>query len=214
MKESVKIISKELTWKGLKMQLTNKELCEIFQQEYENDKYYNFELLLGGIYKAFNKEVNFEYFSSWCVLVANCFNYTNYSSDILNKLMWNLAYFFDGISFEDSWNRKRLLYDIAVMKHINYRIERKMKKIKTPFETNGVERILVFDHANWTNDSIVYRVIIKDNRNKQFCLKYIDDYSFEYDENINYTFVNERKFNKIFDDFYSGEWKENHKLRF
>lgn len=62
MNESVKIISKELTWKGLKMQLTSKELCEIFQQEYEKDKYYNFELLMGGIYKAFNKEINFEYF--------------------------------------------------------------------------------------------------------------------------------------------------------
>lgn len=128
--------------------------------------------------------------------------------------MWDLAYFFDGISFEDSWNRKQLLHDIAVMKNINYDIERKMKKIKTPFETNGVERILVFDHANWTNNSIVYRVIIKDNRNKQFCLKYIDDFGFEYDENVNYTFVNEREFNKIFNSFYNEKWKENNKLKF
>ena len=53
-------ISKELTWKGLKMELEAKELQEIFQQVYEEDEYYNYDILISGLYKALNKEVPVE----------------------------------------------------------------------------------------------------------------------------------------------------------
>ena len=209
-------ISKELTWKGLRMELEEKELQEIFQQVYEEDEYYNFDLLMSGLYKALNKEIDFEYFKDWCVLIANCFNYTSYKKDKITKLMWDIGYFFDGISFEDEYDRNTLLQDIAAMKDYNFDFENISAKKRPPFETNGVERILTFDHCNRAEDSGVYRVIIKDNNKNQFDLQYLDDAFYVFDDKINYTFVTEKEFDKIFNSFFENddEWTENHNLKF
>lgn len=209
-------ISKELTWKGLKMELEAKELQEIFQQVYEEDEYYNYDILISGLYKALNKEVDFEYFKDWCILIANCFNYTSYKKDKITKLMWDIAYFFDGISFEDEYDRNTLLQDIAAMKDYNFDFENISAKKRPPFETNGVERILTFDHCNRAEDSGVYRVIIKDNNKNQFDLQYLDDAFYVFDDKINYTFVKEKEFDKIFNSFFENddEWTENHNLKF
>ena len=209
-------ISKELTWKGLRMELEEKELQEIFQQVYEEDEYYNYDILISGLYKALNKEVDFEYFKDWCVLIANCFNYTSYKKDKITKLMWDIGYFFDGISFEDEYDRNTLLQDIAAMKDYNFDFENISAKKRPPFETNGVERILTFDHCNRAEDSGVYRVIIKDNNKNQFDLQYLDDAFYVFDDKINYTFVKEKEFDKIFNSFFENddEWTENHNLKF
>lgn len=211
-----KIISSDLAWKGLRMELSSKELQNIFQQEFEKDKYFDFDLLLNGMYKALNKKIDFKYFLDWCVLVANCLSCTNYKTKSLNNLLENISCFFDGISFSEEWSKKKLFCDIASLKSFNHEFKNKMNKTKNPFETNGVERILTFDHANWTSDSSVMRVIVKDNKNKQFDLKYVDDAFFNYDENINYTFVNKTNFENIFMSFYNEneDWKENHNLKF
>ncbi|MBR3885404.1 MAG: hypothetical protein IKJ33_02940 [Clostridia bacterium] len=211
-----KLISKEQTWKGLRMELSSEELQSIFQQEYEPDKYYDYNLLLSGIKKALNKEIDFEYYIDWCILIANCFNYTNYETKALNTLMWDIGYFFDGCSFEDGYSEKELYQDIAFLKSYNHEYENKVNRKRKPFETNGVERILTFDHANWTLDSRVMRVIVKDNINKQFDLKYVDEGEFDYDENVNYTFVDDKKFENIFNSFYDEKagWEENHNLKF
>ncbi len=219
-KEECKIISKELTWKGLRMELPEEELQAIFQQEYELDKYYDFDLLIKGLYKALNKEIDFEYFKDWCVLIANCFSFTNYENDKVNVLMGSIGYFFDGLSFRDKWNEKDLYSAIAGLKDYNHTFKNKINRKRLPFETNGVERILTFDHANWALDSRVYRVIVKDNNKKEFDLKYVDEANFVYDDKINYTFVGNRTFNNIFDSFYYDyedkgiKWKENHNLKF
>jgi len=208
-------ISKELTWKGLRMELEEKELQEIFQQVYEEDEYYNFDLLMSGLYKALNKEIDFEYFKDWCVLIANCFNYTSYENKKMIKLMWDIGYFFDSISFEDEYNRETILQDIAVLKDYNYDVENIKCKKRPPFETKGVERILCFDHCNRAEDSSVYRVIIKDNEKKEFDLQYLDDAFYEFDDKTNYTFVKEKEFDDIFNSFFDNdEWKENHRLKF
>lgn len=216
MNNEVKLISKELTWKGLRMELEEKELQEIFQQEYEEDEYYNYDILISGLYKALNKEIDFEYFKDWCVLIANCFNHTSYKKTKMKKLMWNISYFFDGISFEDEYDRNTLLQDIAAMKEYNFDFENISTRKRPPFETNGIERILAFDHCNRAKDSSVYRVIIKDNNNNQFDLQYLDNAFYVFDDKINYTFVTEKEFDKIFNSFFENddEWTENHELKF
>ena len=212
------MIRKEQVWKGLRLELPDDELCKIFQaDEYEVDNYYDYDLLMGILHKAINKELDFEYFIDWCVLVANCYNYieTNYKTK-LGKLYAGVAYFFDGISFMDGYDKKDFMESIAMLKHYNYEIRKAKKEIKGSFETNGVERILLFDHANWNYDSCVYRAIIKDHNTKEWELRYVDNHDFDYDENINYTFVNDREYEKILMDFYDDDtdWKEVHNLKF
>ena len=61
--------------------------------------------------------------------------------------MWDIGYFFDGCSFEDGYSEKELYQDIAFLKSYNHEYENKVNRKRKPFETNGVERILTFDHA-------------------------------------------------------------------
>ena len=122
----------------------------------------------------------------------------------------------DGISFMDEYDRKELLSAIADLKYYNHLIIQAKKRKKEPFLTNDVERILVFDHANWNLDSSVYRTIIKDYRHKKWEIRYVDDGVFEFDESKNYSFVEDKEFEKIFDEFYNenSDWKEVHNLKF
>ncbi len=211
-----KLISREQTWKGLRMELSVEELQAIFQQTFEEDTYFDFELLLDGLHKILRKEIDFDYYTSWCILIANCFTYTNYESKALNNLLGEIGYFFDGCSFEEEWNEKELYYNIASLKYFNHLYENKRNKKRSRFLTDGVERFLVFDHANRAQDSRVLRAIIKDNTKKEFDLRYVDEADFTYDENVNYSFVDEEAFEDVFNSFYraDGEWTENHKLKF
>ena len=212
------MITKEQVWKGLRLKLTDKEICDIFQADnYETDDYYDFDLLMDVLHKALNKEINFEYFIDWCILVANSYNYTKggYKSK-LGKLYCDVGYMFDGVSFMEEYNRKGLLSAIADLKYYNHLIIQAKRRKKEPFLTNDVERILVFDHANWNLDSSVYRAIIKDYRHKKWEIRYVDDGVFEFDESKNYSFVEDKEFEKIFDEFYNenSDWKEVHNLKF
>lgn len=212
------MITKEQVWKGLRLKLTDKEICDIFQADnYETDDYYDFDLLMDVLHKALNKEINFEYFIDWCILVANSYNYTKdgYKSK-LGKLYCDVGYMFDGVSFMEEYNRKGLLSAIADLKYYNHLIIQAKKRNKEPFLTNNVERILVFDHANWNLDSSVYRAMIKDYRHKKWEIRYVDDGVFEFDESKNYSFVEDKEFEKIFNEFYNenSDWKEVHNLKF
>lgn len=210
------MITKEQVWKGLRFELPQDELCKILQaDEYEEDDYYDYDLLMGTLYKAINKEIEFDYFIDWCILIANCYNYTNKRTK-LGKLYYDVGYFFDGISFMDGYDKKDFMESVAMLKHYDYLIRKAKKEIKGPFITDNIERIMVFDHCNWNYDSAVYRVIIKDYNTKEWEIKYIDDYDFTYDENVNYSFVSEKEFDKEFNKFYNenSEWKEIHYMKF
>lgn len=212
------MVTKEQVWKGLRQELSDDELCSIFQaDEYEKDDYYDYDLLMGTLYKAINKEIDFEYFIDWCILVANCYNYTKASYRTkLGKLYAGVGYFFDGISFMDGYDKKDFMESVAMLKHYDYLIKKAKKEITGPFATNGVERILLMDHCNWNYDTCVYRVIIKDYNTKEWEIRYIDDHDFDYDENINYSFVDEKEFEEIFGEFYNdnSDWKEIHNMKF
>ena len=198
MEKEKNFIKKEDVFQGLKMNLTYEELGNICQGEFEKFRYYDFEILKSGLYKAYNREVSFEYFRTWCILVSNCIVSKNYSVSQINELMWDISWFFDGLSFEDEYNKKSFKLNIALLKHYNHKFENLLKRTKTSFQTKGVEKILLFDHSNDTMDSCVYKAIIKDNSKKSFDLRYVDDAFFEFDENVNYIFADEVEFEKIF----------------
>ena len=212
------MVSSEQVWKGLKLELSKNEIRKIFQaKKYEKGDYYDFDVFYGVIKKALNKEIDIEYFTDWCVLVANCFNeIKSYGNSKLAEVYEELAWFFDGVSFIDKYNEKDLKDYIATLKSFDYEIKRAKIEINEPFLTEGVERILVIDHANWNYDSTVYRVIIKNYNTKEWEIKYVDDHDFSFDENVNYTFVDEKEFEKIFNEFYheDGDWNEVHNLKF
>lgn len=210
------LVSKEKVWQGLRMELSQEELAEIFQQEYEEDRYYDFELLMDGLHKVIDKKVDFDYYINWCILIANCFNYVNYETRKINKVIWGIGELFDGASFDDEYSVKSLYETIAMLKHSNHDFEDAIAGKKTKFLTDGVERILVVDHSNYNNDSWVYKLLIVDHDKKEFDLRYVDDGFYDYDENINYTFADEKYLDKVFESFFWRKiwWAENHELKF
>lgn len=167
------MVTKEQVWKGLKLELTDDELCKIFQaDEYEADNYYDYDLLIATLKKAVNKEIDFDYFIDWNVLVANCFEYIKDAHNAkLQKLYSDVADFFDGMSFMEKYDKKDYKSDVAFLKYYDFLIKKAKKQAKSPFLTYGVERIMLFDHSNWNYDSCVYRVIIKDYNTKQWDIR-------------------------------------------
>ena len=210
------LIDKNIVWKGLNLELTKQELCEIFQSEYEKDNYYNFDLILDTFLKAYHKKIDFDYFLDWCILVSNVLYYTNHKSIKIKNLLSKISEFIDGVSFSEYYNQKELLYSMATLKDYNHKIDNLINKKNLPFTSQNIERILCFDHYNMTKESIVYRLLIVDNTKKEFDLKYIDDNDFEYKIDINYTFVQNGIFKKKFDFlcYNCDDWKENHNLIF
>ncbi len=70
------MVLKDDVLKGLRFELSRDEIRKIYQSDsYEKYDYYNFLLLINGIEKAINKEIEFVYFIDWCILIANVFNY-------------------------------------------------------------------------------------------------------------------------------------------
>lgn len=212
------MITKEQVWKGLRLESSDKEIRDIFQSDdFEEDNYYDFDMLMNVLHKALNKKINFKLFIDWCILVANSYNCTkeDYKSK-LGKLYCDVGYMFDAVSFMDEYDRKGLLSTIANLKYYNHLIIQAENSKNEPFLTNNIERILVFDHSNCNFDSSVYRAIIKDYKHKKWEIRYVDDCLFEFDESKNYSFVDDKEFEKIFYEFYNenSDWKEVHSFKF
>lgn len=204
------MITKEQVWKGLKLELSLEQLEGIFQaEEYEKDYYYDFDLLKQVVEKAIEKQIDFGYFTSWCVLVANCFNYIKSESSKLKKLYYAVSEFFDGISFIDEYNKKELLECFARIKSYDYKIRKEKKQTTEQFKTNCIERIFVFDHCNRNYNSSVFKVILRDYNQKKWQVVFVDGYAFDFDMNTNYNFVDEEEFEQEFYRFYEDEdWSE------
>ena len=212
------MISKDKVWKGFRLELSREENREICHGErFEKDNYYDYDLFMNVFHKAMNKEIDFNYFIDWCILVANSLIYMSGKRGTkLSEIYDEVSDFFDGISFMDSYNKKEFLENIAMLKYYDFCIKRAKKEAKGPFLTNGIERLLAFDHSNWNYDSCVYKLIIKDYNTKEWEIRYIDDHDFEYDENVNYSFVDEDTLDDIFHRFYgeNSDWSEIHNMKF
>lgn len=212
------MVLKETTWKGLRGELSYEELNKIIQNKYEEDLYYDYDLYMEVIYKAINKKITFDYFTSWCVLVANCLYYIP-KLDLrtrIGKRYDAIAWLFDGYSFTNKYNKKELYELIAFLKQENHILVTIEKNKKELFLTNNIGRYLCFDHINRRCHSTVYKVIVADYKSKKMHLKYVDDAFFIYNDKINYSHLNDEEFEKLYDFFfgYNLEWKESHDLKF
>ena len=210
------MINKEEIIKGINCELNEKRLLEICQKKMEEHLYYDYNLFLATIYKALKREISFEYFTTWCVLICNCLNYVP-GFDCRKKkfkILSIISDIFDGFSFEDEFKEKELYYLIARFKYQNFLLENKEKKAPL-FLSDGVLRMLSFNRANWTADSCVYMAIYADYNTKTFSIRFVDDKDFGFMDNLNYSFVEEDEIDSfISKQFYNDkdQWIEDNSL--
>ena len=215
------MINKEVVLKGLRCELNEKELLDIInnhQADLEYYGYYNLDLYLHILDKTINKEIEYEYFTSWCVLAMAALYRT---SERINKkrkreLYNEVADFFDGIAFSYEYDKRFLTRIKAELRYYDYLIN-KNKRRNALYISNNIGRYMLEDHSNPTLDSDVYRVFVVDYKNKRYCLKYFDDYNYLYKDEINYNFIGfPDKFDDVFvDTTYDDDgWIEDNNLEF
>ena len=163
------MVLKDEVLKGLRFELSRDEIRKIYQSDsYEKYDYYDFSVLIKGIEKTINNEIEFDDFIDWCILIANAFNY-----------------------IPARYNEKELLWLHAIIRYYNHLITKKKERKEVIFETDNIERILCFDHVNRTDDSSVYKALIKNHKTNEFRQLYVYDGFYEFDKKINYCFMDE-----------------------
>ena len=71
-----KRLPKELIWKGIRCELTEKEIGDICQQTpFEEDDYYDFGAIVRAVSMYREGAISPEYFQSWCILMQ-CLYYS------------------------------------------------------------------------------------------------------------------------------------------
>ena len=89
--------------------------------------YYDFSVLIKGIEKTINNEIEFDDFIDWCILIANAFNYipARYNE---KELYYDIAETMDGASFFEEYNKKELLWLHAIIRYYNHLVTKKKRK--------------------------------------------------------------------------------------
>ena len=74
--EEKPLIHKKDIWSALRGELYKKELRHIRKDEYrwEPDRYYDFDLIMKGVYGFMNGGVSADYFKEWLITVGHCYN--------------------------------------------------------------------------------------------------------------------------------------------
>ena len=210
------MINKEEIIRGINCELNEEELLRICQKEMEECFYYDYNLFLSIIYKALSREISFEYFTTWCVLICNCLNYVpelDYRKKKF-KILNTISGIFGGFSFEDEFKEKELYDLIARFKYQNYLFESERKRSPL-FLSDGILRMFSFNRANWTADSCVYMAIYADYNTKTFSIRFVDDKDFIFLDGVNYSFVEEDEMDSfISKQFYNDkdQWIEDNSL--
>ena len=128
-----KRLPKELIWKGIRCELTEKEIGDICQQTpFEEDDYYDFGAIVRAVSMYREGAISPEYFQSWCILMQCLYYSPKGTSGELAGLYGALAWIFDGEAFnilgatprEREENARSLL---AKVKWSNFRIEKQKK---------------------------------------------------------------------------------------
>ena len=211
------MIDKETIVKGINCKLNEKELLKICQQEMEEHFYYDYKLFISTIYKALNHEIDFEYFTTWCVLICNCLNYlpgADYRKKKF-KILDTISDIFDGFSFEKEFCEKELYGLIARFKYQNFLLVNEESKKKSFFLSDGILRMVSFNRVNWTVDSCVYIAIYAAYNTKSFSIKFVDDKDFVFSDERNYSFAGAEEMDSFINEqFYNEEdkWTEDDSL--
>ena len=203
-----KRLPKELIWKGIRCELTEKEIGDICQQTpFEEDDYYDFGAIVRAVSMYREGAISPEYFQSWCILMQCLYYSPKGTSGELAGLYGALAWIFDGEAFnilgatprEREENARSLL---AKVKWSNFRIEKQKKgeRGKGLFGKKDGYLFLLWDYYNGGAPAEVWRVFFLDKKNKRFDLFYCDDLLF--DDAQDYMFPDEGEFEELASIYY------------
>ena len=203
-----KRLPKELIWKGIRCELTEKEIGDICQQTpFEEDDYYDFGAIVRAVSMYREGAISPEYFQSWCILMQCLYYSPKGASGELAGLYGALAWIFDGEAFnilgatprEREENARSLL---AKIKWSNFRIEKQKKgeRGKGLFGKKDRYLFLLWDYYNGGSPAEVWRVFFLDKKNKRFDLFYCDDLLF--DDAQDYMFPDEGEFEELASTYY------------
>ena len=203
-----KRLPKELIWKGIRCELTEKEIGDICQQTpFEEDDYYDFGAIVRAVSMYREGAISPEYFQSWCILMQCLYYSPKGTGGELAGLYGALAWIFDGEAFnilgatprEREENARSLL---AKIKWSNFRIEKQKKgeRGKGLFGKKDRYLFLLWDYYNGGSPAGVWRVWFLDKKNKRFDLFYCDDLLF--DDAQDYMFPDEGEFEELASIYY------------
>lgn len=203
-----KRLPKELIWKGIRCELTEKEIGDICQQTpFEEDDYYDFGAIVRAVSMYREGAISPEYFQSWCILMQCLYYSPKGTGGELAGLYGALAWIFDGEAFnilgatprEREENARSLL---AKIKWSNFRIEKQKKgeRGKGLFGKKDGYLFLLWDYYNGGSPAEVWRVFFLDKKNKRFDLFYCDDLLF--DDAQDYMFPDEGEFEELASIYY------------
>ena len=203
-----KRLPKELIWKGIRCELTEKEIGDICQQTpFEEDDYYDFGAIVRAVSMYREGAISPEYFQSWCILMQCLYYSPKGTGGELAGLYGALAWIFDGEAFnilgatprEREENARGLL---AKVKWSNFRIEKQKKgeRGKGLFGKKDGYLFLLWDYYNGGASAEVWRVCFLDKKNKRFDLFYCDDLLF--DDAQDYMFPDESEFEELASIYY------------
>ena len=204
------LITKEKVWQALRWELDEKELDRIisFDYRYENDDYYDFDLIMEKLHALMNGEKSIRYFTSWCIVLMRCFMFNmKFESEKLSELFYDLGDFFDAVAFMDSTlEGEEKLKDcrdtIARLKNFNHEICNLRNNTQTDFMSNGVITYVTFGFCVGRDDTTVYKYCIVDTNKKT--INYLYSPETDYSEEINYTFLSEADFEWLPNKNYGG----------
>lgn len=204
------LILKEEIWRAIRWELSEKELDRIisFDYRYEDDDYYDFDLIIEKVHALMRGEKTIRYFTSWCVALMRCFmfNMKCKNSEVAAEFC-DLGDFFDGVAFMDSTlegekKLKECRDVIAALKYHNHKIQDAKNKKRSDFLTNGVVTYVNFGFSLNDGREVLNRVCVVDKKRKVINYLFVPD--FDYIEGINYTFLSEEEFDDLSSKYFRG----------
>ena len=174
---------------GVNGELSYDELKSICQTEVPDGEYYNYQKIRKVILRKLNGEINDDYFRTWLIVVSWALNDDKY---------YDISWVFDGYSFEDKFDQKLVMEILATLKDLDYKLNN--NEFIKQHKIDGLKVVyLRFEHCNFTNDSTVYKAYFVDYKNKRFDIRFVDDYLFDYDDNIMYCTIDSTETEEDFD---------------
>lgn len=213
------LITKDKIWQAINWELSENELDRIisFDYRYENDDYYDFNLIMDKTHALMKGERSISYYNSWCILLMRCFmNYMKCRSKRLSRLYYDLGDYFDGVAFmslslEGEEKLKYCRETIAELKYFNHMICNLKNKATTDFTTNGVITYVSFCFSLSDGTECLYRVCVVDKEKETINYMYVPE--FDYSEGINYTFLSDAEFDDLsskYFDYYALDTSLTH----
>ena len=204
------IIAKEKIWQAIRWAVDEKELARIisFDYRYEDDDYYDFDLIIEKIHALMRGEKTIRYFTGWCIVLMRCFmdNMDCKSKELL-ELFYDLGDFFDAVAFMDTTLKgekklKECRETIAKIKHYNHLICDLKNNSETDFTTNKVITYVTFAFSLNDGTECLYKFCIVDKKKKT--INYLYAPEIDYSEEINYTFLSQAEFEDLSSKYYDN----------